>query len=140
MINTNVVPILLVDDQRNNLITMSALLEHIDDLEIVHANSGEQALQLLLKREFGLVLMDVQMPGMDGFEAATLMRTNPKTRQVPIIFVTAELGNAEFEFRGYESGAVDYLVKPISPVMLQAKVQVFVSLYRQRVKIGRAHV
>lgn len=136
MINTNVVPILLVDDQRNNLITMSALLEHIDDLEIVHANSGEQALQLLLKREFGLVLMDVQMPGMDGFEAATLMRTNPKTRQVPIIFVTAELGNAEFEFRGYESGAVDYLVKPISPVMLQAKVQVFVSLYRQRVSLA----
>lgn len=136
MLNPNVVPILLVDDQRNNLIAMSALLEQIDDLEIVYANSGEQALQLLLKREFGLVLMDVQMPDMDGFEAATLMRSNPKTRQVPIIFVTAELDNSEFEFRGYESGAVDYLVKPISPVILQAKVQVFVSLYRQRLSLA----
>ncbi len=126
------VPILLVDDRSENMIAMMALLESLEGLEIVQANSGEQALDCLLQRDFGLVLMDVQMPVMDGFEAATQMRANPKTCQVPIIFVTAVMDGSDFAFRGYELGAVDYLVKPLDPVILHAKVQVFISLYRQR--------
>ena len=130
------VAILLVDDRRENLQALAALLEQVDGLELVLANSGEEALRLLLKREFGLVLMDVQMPGMGGIEAATLMRANQKTRHVPIIFVTALKDSSDFEFRGYQSGAVDYLVKPIEPLILHAKVQVFAQLFRQRQAIA----
>ncbi|MBI3731745.1 MAG: response regulator [Burkholderiales bacterium] len=130
------VPILLVDDRRENLVALAALLETRSDLDIVLANSGEEALRQLLIRDFGLVLLDVQMPDMDGFEAATLIRANPKTRQVPIIFVTALMHDADFEFRGYESGAVDYLVKPLEPFILHAKVEVFVNLYRQRLALA----
>lgn len=128
-------PILLVDDNGDNLLALSALLEGVDHLDVVTVNSGEEALRQLLRRDFGLVLMDVQMPGMDGFETATLMRANPKTRHVPIVFVTAEMDDAHFAFRGYESGAVDYLVKPIESVVLHAKVNVFATLYRQRLAI-----
>jgi PAS domain S-box-containing protein len=130
------VPVLLVDDNDDNLLALSALLEGVEGLELVAAASGEEALRQLLRREFGLVLMDVQMPGMDGYEAATLMRANPKTRNVPIVFVTALLGGSDFAFRGYESGAVDYLVKPIETVVLHAKVNVFATLYRQRLAIA----
>ncbi|MES2047431.1 MAG: response regulator [Pseudomonadota bacterium] len=132
MMSGTAVPILLVDDRSENMIAMAALLDGLEGLEIIQASSGEQALEQLLQRDFGLVLMDVQMPRMDGFEAATRMRANPKTCQVPIIFVTAVMDGSNFAFRGYELGAVDYLVKPLDPVILQAKVQVFVSLYRQR--------
>ncbi|MES2263895.1 MAG: response regulator [Pseudomonadota bacterium] len=130
------VPILLVDDNDDNLVALSALLEGLEGLDLVAVRSGEDALRQLLRRDFGLVLMDVQMPGMDGYETATLMRANPKTRQVPIIFVTALLAGADFAFRGYESGAVDYLVKPLESVMLHAKVNVFATLYRQRQAIA----
>ncbi|MRV76768.1 response regulator [Duganella sp. FT92W] len=128
-------PILLVDDNDANLLALSGLLDGVDNLEIVTVTSGEEALRQLLRREFGLVLMDVQMPGMDGYEAATLMRANPKTRHVPIVFVTAEMDSAQFAFRGYETGAVDYLVKPIEALVLHAKVNVFATLFRQRLAI-----
>jgi PAS domain S-box-containing protein len=128
-------PVLLVDDNDDNLLALSALLDGVDSLEIVTVTSGEEALRQLLRREFGLVLMDVQMPGMDGYETATLMRANPKTRNVPIVFVTAEMDGARFAFRGYESGAVDYLVKPIEALVLHAKVNVFATLFRQRLAI-----
>ena len=130
------VPVLLVDDNDDNLLALAALLDGVEGLELVSANSGEEALRQLLRRDFGLVLMDVQMPGMDGYEAATLMRANPKTRNVPIVFVTALQGGSEFSLRGYESGAVDYLVKPIETVVLHAKVNVFAALYRQRLAIA----
>jgi PAS domain S-box-containing protein len=125
------VPILLVDDQQENLLAIESQLDDMAELEIIQATSGEEALRLLAAREFALVLLDVQMPGMDGFEVATLMRANPGTCQVPIIFVTGSSA-ADFEFRGYENGAVDYLVKPIEPFMVRAKVRVFANLYRQR--------
>jgi PAS domain S-box-containing protein len=135
MNRTHPFPVLLVDDNDDNLLALSGLLEGIGNLEIVTVTSGEEALRQLLRREFGLVLMDVQMPGMDGYETATLMRANPKTRHVPIVFVTAEMDGAQFAFRGYESGAVDYLVKPIEAVVLHAKVNVFATLFRQRIAI-----
>ncbi|MES2151516.1 MAG: response regulator [Pseudomonadota bacterium] len=130
------VPILLVDDNPDNLLALTALLEGIDTLELVCVHSGEEALRMLLRREFALVLLDVQMPAMDGYETATLMRANPKTRQVPIVFVTARMGGAECEFRGYESGAVDYLVKPIEPLILHARVRIFAQLYRQKLALA----
>ncbi|CAN7671992.1 response regulator [Pseudoduganella sp. LjRoot289] len=130
------VPVLLVDDNEDNLLALTALLDGIEGLDLVAVTSGEEALRQLLRRDFGLVLMDVQMPGMDGYETATLMRANPKTRQVPIMFVTALLSGSDFAFRGYQSGAVDYLVKPIEAVPLHAKVSVFATLYRQRLAIA----
>jgi PAS domain S-box-containing protein len=129
------VPILLVDDRLENLIALEALFDRSEDVELVKASSGEEALRLLLKRDFALVLMDVQMPGMDGFETAALMRANPKTRHVPIVFVTALLTGQSYQFKGYEAGAVDYLTKPIEPMILRAKVAVFVTLFRQRREI-----
>lgn len=125
-------PLLLVDDRMENLLALEALLEPMADLQLVKANSAEEALRLLLQQDFALVLLDVQMPGMDGFEMAELMRANPKTRHVPIIFVSAQMTGQNYQFKGYEAGAVDYLNKPIEPLILRAKVGVFVMLYRQR--------
>ncbi len=130
------VPLLLVDDRPENLVALTALLEQLDGIDVSCANGGEEALRLLLRNDYALVLMDVQMPGMDGFEAATLMRANPKTRHVPIMFVSAHDNGAEIVFRGYESGAVDYLVKPVEALILHAKVRVFAQLYRQRLAIA----
>lgn len=125
------VAILIVDDRPENLLSLEAILE-APDREIVRANSGNEALSLMLKQDFALVLLDVQMPGMDGFETAQLMRGLEKTRGVPIIFVSAINKEQTFVFRGYEAGAVDYLFKPIEPHILQGKVNVFLDLYRQR--------
>jgi PAS domain S-box-containing protein len=125
-------PLLLVDDREENLLALEVLLEPMADLQLVKATSAEEALRLLLQQDFALVLLDVQMPGMDGFEMAELMRANPKTRHVPIIFVSAQMTGQSYQFKGYEAGAVDYLSKPIEPLILRAKVGVFVLLYRQR--------
>src|SRR4051794_9934058 len=127
------VKILLVDDWDDNLQVLSALLEH-PDLELLLASSGEQALELLLEHEVALALLDVQMPGMDGFELAELMRGNKRTQLVPIIFVTAGAREAHRVFRGYDAGAVDFLFKPIAPKILKHKVDTFVSLHRQRLE------
>lgn len=128
------VPVLLVDDRPENLISLEALLSD-QGYELVKATSGNEALRLTLKQDFALVLLDVQMPDMDGFETAELMRANPKTSHIPIIFVTAGMKDLQFQFRGYDSGAVDYLAKPIEAVFLQSKVRVFAELYRQRHEI-----
>ncbi|MES2015715.1 MAG: response regulator [Pseudomonadota bacterium] len=134
--NTPRVPLLLVDDRVENLVALKALLEQLEGIDVSCASGGEEALRMLLKHDYALVLMDVQMPGMDGFETATLMRANPKTRHVPIVFVTAHDSGADIVFRGYESGAVDYLVKPVVALILHAKVRVFAQLYRQRLAIA----
>ncbi|MBA5690279.1 hybrid sensor histidine kinase/response regulator [Rugamonas apoptosis] len=127
------VPVLLVDDRRENLAALAALLADFDlGLELVCAESGNEALRLSLRHEFALVLMDVQMPDMNGMETATLLRANPKTRQLPIVFVTAGMAEQPHQFAGYELGAVDYLIKPIEPVVLRSKVTVFCELYRHR--------
>ena len=128
--------ILLVDDRPENLIALEAVLA-APDLKLVKAGSGEEALAAMLEQEFALVLLDVQMPGMDGFETAQLMRSTEKTRYVPIIFVTAIDKEKHFVFQGYESGAVDYLFKPLDPDIVRSKARVFRDLYRQRRKIER---
>jgi PAS domain S-box-containing protein len=132
------VAVLLVDDRSENLLALDAVLDKAG-LDLVKATSGDEALRLTLKHDFALVLLDVQMPGMSGFEVAELMRANPKTRHLPIIFVTAGIKDARLQFKGYELGAVDYLIKPFEPHVLQSKVRVFCELYRHRRKFERAH-
>jgi hypothetical protein len=131
---TENVALLLVDDRPENLVALEAILGN-EGLDLVKAGSGNDALRHSLKRDFALVLLDVQMPGMDGFETAELMRSNPKTRHLPIIFVTAGVKDIQLQFKGYDLGAVDYLIKPVDPHILQSKVTVFCELYRQRRQI-----
>ncbi len=123
--------VLIVDDRPENLLALENLLDS-DTLEIIRANSGNEALGLSLEHDFALVLLDVQMPDIDGFETAELMRGCEKTKNIPIIFVTAISNEDEHVFKGYESGAVDYLYKPIVPFILQSKVRAFCELHRQR--------
>ena len=128
--------LLVVDDREENLLAMSALLGDID-ARIHTATNGNDALALMLDHDFALVLLDVQMPEMDGFEVAELMRSRRKTQHVPIIFVTALNRDQEYVFRGYERGAVDYLFKPVNPAILRSKVAVLLDLDRQRRLIGQ---
>ncbi len=125
------VPFLLVDDLEENLLSLEALLRR-DDRLLMKARSGDQALEILLRQDVALALVDVQMPGLDGFELAELMRGNERTRHIPIIFVTAGTADGQRRFRGYEAGAVDFIQKPIEPDVLASKVNVFFELYRQR--------
>ena len=120
--------ILLVDDRAENLVALDAILSSLNQI-LVPVRSGEQALQALLADEFAVVLLDIVMPGMDGFETATRIKRDAKTRDVPIIFLTAAAAQPEQAFRGYAVGAVDYLAKPFDPGVLRAKVSVFVDLY-----------
>jgi PAS domain S-box-containing protein len=119
--------VLLVDDRPENLLALSAVLEPLP-CELVTVTSGEEALKELLNGEFALVLLDVQMPGMDGFETAELIKARERTRTLPIIFVTAISKERHHVFRGYESGAVDYVFKPYDPGILRSKVSVFLEL------------
>ncbi|HEY2903043.1 MAG TPA: response regulator [Polyangia bacterium] len=127
--------VLVVDDVEANLVVMEALLAGLN-CEIVRATSGNDALKQLLRREFAVMLLDVQMPGMDGFEVAHYARDNPATRDVPIIFVTAMHETEGNVLRGYGSGAVDLLFKPINPHVLSSKVRVFVDLYLGRRRLA----
>ena len=119
--------ILIVDDHTENLVALEAILED-EHRNLIKANSGQEALTLAVKTEFALILLDVQMPDMDGFEVASLMRKHKKTRTTPIIFVTAINKDQQYVFKGYESGAVDYLFKPLDPVVLEHKVRFFLEL------------
>lgn len=123
--------ILLVDDRPENLIALEAILDGLD-LHTVKACSGNEALALILEYDFAVVLLDVQMPEMDGYETARLMRGTERTRHIPIIFVTAINKDESHVFKGYESGAVDYIFKPLDADILQAKIKVFLDLDRQR--------
>ncbi|MBN8853440.1 MAG: hybrid sensor histidine kinase/response regulator [Sphingobacteriales bacterium 50-39] len=123
--------ILLVDDREDNLLSMETLFE-ADDYRIVKANSGRQVLKILLSDfDFALILMDVQMPNLNGFETASLIYERERLRHIPIIFITANNYGEENIFRGYKAGAVDYIYKPVKPELLKAKVSVFVDLYRK---------
>lgn len=126
---------LLVDDLEENLLALSALLRD-DAIELHQAKSGAEALELLLVNEFALALVDVQMPEMDGFELAELMRSNERTRHVPIIFVTAGSHDRQRIFKGYDTGAVDFLYKPIEPAILKNKAEVFFQLHRQKQQLA----
>jgi CheY-like chemotaxis protein len=120
--------ILLVDDRAENITALEAILGSLNQ-QLVSARSGEEALKALLSDEFAVILLDVLMPGMDGFETAAHIKRRPKTQDVPIIFLTAMNSEADFAFRGYSAGAVDYIAKPFDPWVLRAKVSVFVELH-----------
>src|SRR5665213_1782790 len=128
---SRIVKCLLVDDLPENLLALSELLRQ-EDVEILEARTGNEALEILLVHDVALALLDVQMPDMDGFELAELMRGSARTRHVPIIFVTAGARDQHRMFKGYESGAVDFLYKPVEPQILQNKAAVFFQLDRQR--------
>lgn len=129
------VKFLLVDDLEENLLALEAVLAR-DGLELLKATSGTAALELLLVHDVALALLDVQMPEMDGFELAELMRGSEKTRHIPIIFVTAGIRDRDRIFQGYDAGAVDFLFKPIEPRILQHKAKTFFDLYRQRQELA----
>jgi CheY-like chemotaxis protein len=120
--------ILLVDDRAENLIALEAILSSLNQ-QLVPVRSGEAALKALLTEEFAVILLDVVMPGMDGFETAAHIKRRAKTHDVPIIFLTAAGAEPDHAFRGYAAGAVDYIAKPFDPWVLRAKVAVFVDLY-----------
>ncbi|WDP90854.1 MAG: diguanylate cyclase [Desulfobacter sp.] len=123
--------ILIVDDRPENLLTLEQVLES-PDVDIIRAESGHEALEKTLDHEFALILLDVQMPVMDGYETATLLRGNKRTKNIPIIFVTAANKEEAHVFRGYGSGAVDYLFKPLATDVLTSKVKIFLELHNQR--------
>src|SRR6185503_18913282 len=125
------IKILVVDDREDNLFSIEAILEK-DNYNIVKANSGRAALKILLaQHDFSLILMDVQMPDLSGFETATIIYEREKLKTIPIIFITAHDYNEEYIFKGYKMGGVDYIYKPINPELLRVKVGVFVELYRK---------
>jgi len=130
--------ILVVDDVAENLVALEALLRR-DDADIVTARSGTEALELILQHEFALAFIDVQMPEMDGFELGELMRGAERSKYIPIIFLTAGTREMQRVFRGYESGAVDFLFKPVDPLILRHKTDTFVALDQQRKKLAEQY-
>ena len=133
----NPIKILIVDDKKENLLSLQVILAD-RGYQFVEATSGKDALRILLKsQDFAIILMDVQMPLMDGFETAELIRQSDKLKHVPIIFLTANMNTTEYIFKGYQSGAVDYMIKPLSPEILQAKVMVFTELFRKNQELKK---
>ncbi|MFF5022932.1 response regulator [Streptomyces collinus] len=126
--------ILLVDDRPENLLALEAVLSALDHT-LVRASSGEEALKALLTDDFAVILLDVQMPGIDGFETAAHIKRRERTRDIPIIFLTAIDQGPQHTFRGYAAGAVDYIAKPFDPWVLRTKVSVFVELYIKNVQL-----
>lgn len=122
------VHILMVDDRPENLLTLEAVLDN-EQYILVKATSGEQALRYLLKEEFAVIVLDVQMPGMDGIETAKIIKARDKTKDIPIIFISANSKEAEHLFAGYSAGAIDYMVKPFIPQILKSKIAGFVNMY-----------
>jgi signal transduction histidine kinase len=127
--------VLVVDDLSQNIIALEAIVGRAD-LQLLTANSGPEALEIVLQHDIALALIDVQMPGMDGFELAELMRGNDRTRHIPIIFLTAAIGDPARQFRGYEAGAVDFLSKPFDAYVLRSKIEVFVQLHAQKRRLA----
>jgi CheY-like chemotaxis protein len=128
--------ILLVDDMEDNLIALEAVLGSLNE-PLVRARSGEEAMKALLRQRFAVVLLDIRMPGMDGFETAANIKRLDQTKDVPIIFLTGTDSDAGYAFRGYATGAADYLTKPFDPWVLRAKVTVFLELHRKNQLLER---
>ncbi|MFD8570426.1 response regulator [Streptomyces sp. NPDC057694] len=128
--------ILLVDDMEDNLIALEAVLGSLNE-PLVRARSGEEAMKALLRHRFAVVLLDIRMPGMDGFETATNIKRLDQTKDIPIIFLTGTDADAGYAFRGYATGAADYLTKPFDPWVLRAKVTVFLDLHRKNQQLER---
>lgn len=131
MKNEDKINILLVDDRPENLLALEAIIER-DDYNLVKASSGEEALKNLLKYDFAAILLDVQMPGMDGFGTAKIIKAREKTKNIPILFITANNMDTEHIFMGYSLGAIDYILKPFDPIILKAKVEGFVEIYKMK--------
>ena len=131
MLSSTPAKLLIVDDLPENLLALEALISR-EDRQVYQALSADEALSLLLQHEFALAILDVQMPGMNGFELAELMRSTEKTKHIPIVFVSAAGRELNYAFKGYETGAVDFLQKPLDTLAVKSKVNVFVDLYRQR--------
>ena len=137
--NPELFKILLVDDRQENLLTLENILES-PDLQLIKASSGNEALAKLWEHDIALVLMDVQMPEMDGFEVAEIMRSREKTRSIPIIFITAISKERKHIFRGYDTGAVDYLYKPLDIEILRSKIKAYIELFRHRYALQQTTV
>src|ERR1700753_4277333 len=131
---TEPVNFLIVDDLEENLLSLEALLKR-DGLVFLKARSGDEALEILLKSDVALALLDVQMPGMDGFQLAEFMRGNERSRHIPIIFLTAGTTDTQRRFRGYEAGAVDFIQKPIESDVLRSKAELSFELHQQHPQI-----
>src|SRR4051812_27092479 len=127
--------VLGVDDDGHNLLAIRTVIEDLAEVEI--ARSGEEALRHLLKGEFAVILLDVYMPGMDGYETARIIREREQTKRIPIVFLSAVNKEKEHLLRGYAMGAVDYVFKPVDPVILHSKVAVFVDLFEKSKEIER---
>lgn len=132
--STEKINILLVDDRVENLLALEAIIEN-EEYNLVKAFSGEEALKCLLKYDFAAILLDVQMPGMDGFATAKIIKAREKTKNIPILFITANNMDSEHIFTGYSLGAIDYILKPFNPIILGAKVEGFVQLYKMNQQI-----
>src|SRR5688572_4134415 len=132
---TDKADILIVDDKIDKLLSLEAVLADLGQ-NIVRASSGREALRCLLNREFAAILLDVNMPGMDGFETAALIRQRKSSEHTPILFITA-YGDEMYVSRGYSLGAVDYILTPVVPEVLRSKVGVFVDLYRKNHQVRR---
>jgi response regulator RpfG family c-di-GMP phosphodiesterase len=128
--------ILLVDDMEDNLVALEAVLGSLNE-PLVRARSGEEAMKALLRQKFAVVLLDVRMPGMDGFETASNIKRLDQTKDIPIIFLTGTEADSGYAFRGYATGAADYLTKPFDPWVLRAKVNVFLDLHRKNRQLER---
>ena len=126
--------ILIVDDREENLLTLEGILDN-PELKIIKATSGNEALGLLLEHEISMILLDVQMPEMDGFETAEIIRSNEKTKHIPIIFVTAISKQREHVFKGYQTGAIDYLYKPLDLEILQSKIAAYIEFFKQKFEV-----
>lgn len=134
------VKILLVDDREENLISLESLLKKDEEnIEYLFARSGEAALKIAMKEELALIMLDVQMPVMNGYEVARFLRNNSRTRNIPIIFVTAIDQETSHMVEGFEAGAIDFLFKPLHPVITKAKVSAFVRFYHQKKELEKAH-
>ncbi|MFI0778508.1 two-component system response regulator [Streptomyces sp. NPDC021212] len=127
--------ILIVDDMEENLIALEAVLGPLDQ-RLVRAHSGEEALKAMLRQDFAVVLLDVLMPGMDGFETAANMKRLDQTKDVPIILLTGTDADSDYRYRGYAIGAADFLTKPIDPWLLRTKVNVFLDLHRKNLQLA----
>src|SRR3954465_6793120 len=127
--------VLLVDDDERNLLAVATVLEDLG--EIVLARSGDEALRHLLNGEFAVILLDVYMPGMDGYETALMIRGRDQTKGIPIVFLSAVNKETENQLRGYSMGAVDYVFKPVDPIILRSKVAVFVELFEKSKEVER---
>ncbi len=136
MSGASVASILAVDDDKRSLLALQELLRDLGQ-NLVLANSGEEALRFILKDDFAVILLDVRMPGLDGFQTAKLIRERQRSRHTPIIFLTGASEDLDSIFRGYQVGAVDYIVKPLIPEVLKSKISVFVELHAKNAALVR---